>query len=141
MSPPAAEAPVIPTQPTQWRYPVSEAEATTEDRPFLRAVPTSTIQSSEYFRSLADTWNRETGHLSLISQRITHPAYRRIIRMGGTAIPLILREMQRSPTAHWFHALATLADENPIPTDFNGTVEEASDLWIAWGQDRKLIDA
>jgi hypothetical protein len=134
-------AEAIPTQPSHWCYPTAEAKPSADYRDFLQSVPTSTVKASEYFRSLAKEWNRETGHLSLISQRVTHPAYRRIIRMGGTAVPLILEEMRRSPTSHWFHALVILADENPIPQNFNGTVAEAVALWVAWGRQHKLIDA
>lgn len=55
--------------------------------------------------------------------------------MGKSIIPVILDEIEREPD-HWFHALAFLSGENPIPADFNGTVEEAINLWVSWGHDR-----
>lgn len=127
------------TKSTQLYSSIGGIEPSSKYADFLETIPTSTVNVSDYFRSLADEWKRDTGHLSLISQRINHPAYKRIIRMGRTAIPLILEEMQRSP-GHWFHALTMLADSNPVPPDFDGTVDGAAELWITWGRSEKIIN-
>ena len=105
---------------------------------FLEAEPSPTLSVADVFRDLANKWRRDTGHLSLISQRVKHPAYKRVLLMGSDAVPLILEEMRDRPD-HWFHALITLTDDNPVPFDFNGTVEDAAALWVAWGQDNGLI--
>ena len=131
-------AEAIPTQSTHRYYKINDVQAIADYGVFLQSVPTSTENIEEYFRKLADKWQRDTGHLSLISQRVSHPAYRRIIRMGGAAVPMILEDLQRVP-GHWFHALITLADDNPIPSDFDGTIEDAAALWVDWGVDKGLI--
>lgn len=100
------------------------------------ATPTIAIES--YFRSRVMKWKQDTSHLSLVSLRITHPAYREIVLMGRQALPLILAELEEEPD-HWFHALMTLADENPVPAGFSGSVSEAAALWVEWGRSRKLI--
>lgn len=64
------------------------------------------------FRALAKVWRRETGHVSFVSQRIQHPAYKKILSMGESVVPYILEEMEQRPD-HWFHALAFLTGENP----------------------------
>ena len=98
---------------------------------------TPTLECKAYFRVLAKVWKRDTSHLSLVSQRITHPAYKQILSMGKTALPLILAELSVEPD-HWFHALSLLADDNPIPSGFCGTVSEAAELWLDWGRKQNL---
>jgi len=97
--------------------------------------PTVSIDIKVLFRELADEWKRDTAHQSFISQRLQHPAYRRILNMGRSVVPLILEEMERQ-SDHWFYALALLTGENPVPADFTGTVSDAADLWIRWGRSR-----
>lgn len=99
------------------------------------APASATVDSNTLFRRLTETWKRETGHLSSVAKRIQHPAYRKIIEMGSSAIPLILKEIEENPD-HWFHALYTLSGENPVTIDFTGTVTDALDLWIEWGHNR-----
>lgn len=118
--------------------PMGEVKSTSGATSYLEAKPSSTMDASDYFRSLAEEWKHDTGHLSLISKRVSHPSYKRILRMGNAAVPLILEELQRRP-GHWFHALITLADDNPVPADFDGTVEDAAAIWVNWGVDQGLI--
>ena len=99
---------------------------------------TSTVEFDLYFRNLVEAWKRDTSHISLMSLRVSHPAYKEIISMGRQALPLILAELDEKPD-HWFHALSILADENPVSAGFCGTVREAAALWVAWGRDKKLI--
>lgn len=128
----------IPTQSTQRYFPINDVQASADYGRFVQSVPTSTENIEDYFQKLVDEWRRDTAHLSLISQRVSHPAYKRILRMGGAAIPLILEDIQYVP-GHWFHALITLADDNPVPSDFDGTIEEAAALWVDWGVHKGLI--
>ena len=97
-------------------------------------TPTSSISPAARFARLVREWKHDTSHLSLISQRISHPAYRQILRMDPEiVVPLILDEMEREP-GHWFHALMLLTGENPVPRTFRGTVSEAAEYWIRWGR-------
>ena len=147
----SSSAEVMFTEPAEWE--LLEADATpTQDvilplpepvmstyEPRIYLGPVSpTTKYDAYFRSLARDWKRDTSHLSLISQRVTHPAYKQILGMGRTALPLILAELSVEPD-HWFHALSLLADDNPIPSGFCGTVSEAAELWLDWGHSRNLI--
>jgi hypothetical protein len=61
------------------------------------------------FSTLASQWQKETAHSSSLSEKISHRAYLRIIKMGESAIPLILIEMKHRP-GHWFEALDILTD-------------------------------
>lgn len=104
-----------------------------QGRKFCPTPPTESINEKTLFRKLANEWKRETAHQSSIVQRTRHPAYRRILSMGQSVIPLILEDLKKDPD-HWFFALAYLTDENPIPFDFSGTVEDAAEAWIEWGR-------
>src|SRR5580692_8176691 len=43
---------------------------------------------------LIDQWRRETGHLSSIDRKATHPAYQAIIATGNRGVPYVLRELK-----------------------------------------------
>jgi hypothetical protein len=98
------------------------------------ATPAASISTKELFRTLSEKWKAETSHISLVTQRISHPEYLKILSMGKTVVPYILEELEHD-IEHWFHALTLLTGENPIPRDFRGTTEEAAQLWIRWGRE------
>lgn len=133
-----ALAEVVPTEDLEWHMWNASIVPTAEHDRLPIAPVTTTIDFDLYFKELVSEWKRDTGHLSLISQRINHPAYKRIITMGRAALPLILAELRDNPD-HWFHALYLLADENPIPQSFHGSVTEAIELWVDWGCSRNLL--
>lgn len=110
-------------------------ETKNEYQVVLNKVPVASVSSPVLFRRLADKWKRETSHQSQISERLQHPSYLQILRMGKTVVPLIIDELEERPD-FWFFALATLTGENPIPADFTGTVSEAAELWINWGREK-----
>lgn len=59
-----------------------------------------------------------------------HLAYQRIIGLGPSALPLILRELEREPS-HWFWARNAIAGEDAAlgVNDF----DEAVKSWVNWG--------
>ncbi len=89
------------------------------------------------FEALAKKWQRETVHLSLISKKISHPAYFRIVGMGEAVIPLLLEALRDKP-AHWFAALRATANIDPSPADANPSM--AREAWLKWGRSEGLID-
>lgn len=90
----------------------------------------------EEFAGLANQWRSETQHLSLVSKKIAHPAYLRIIGMGKPVIPLLLEELRDRP-AHWFVALKSTANVDPVPGGANPS--QARDAWLAWGRSEGLL--
>jgi hypothetical protein len=89
------------------------------------------------FETLALQWRRETRHLSLVQKKITHPAYFRIVGMGGPVVPLLLEALRDRP-AHWFAALRATANVDPCPPDANPAA--ARKAWLQWGRSQGLID-
>src|SRR5262249_7899620 len=78
-----------------------------------------------YFRHLADEWYEETGGLSILSKRIAHPAYHKVMAMGRDALPFLFRELRDTPE-YWFWALHCITRESPVRTGatFDQTVED-----------------
>jgi len=89
------------------------------------------------FDALSKRWHRDTKHISLISDKIMHPAYLRIIGMGEAAIPLVLTALREKP-AHWFTALRATANTDPAAIDDNPSM--ARKAWIEWGIKEGYID-
>lgn len=87
------------------------------------------------FNSLADRWERETSSLSSPARKAAHPAYQEIIKMGPSAVPLILNRM-KSKGGHWFWALSKLTGESPIPRESHGRISEVRKAWLQWGRER-----
>ena len=66
----------------------------------------------------------------------SHPAYRRIMGMGSSVLPLLLVELQHRPD-HWLVAMNAITGEDPAPKDanFNAAVE----AWLLWGRQKGLL--
>ena len=90
------------------------------------------------FEELALTWSAGTAHLSSPGKLIEHPAYRQIIGLGPSVLPLILRDLQETGR-FWFPALGAITGENPVPDHAAGDVERMTDAWLQWGRANGLI--
>ena len=98
----------------------------------------ATDELEERFVSLRDRWRRETFLLSSIDEICTHEAYQRIIGLGESALPLILRDLEKSP-GHWFWALRAITGETPEGGDIVGDVEAMARRWTDWGRANGLL--
>ena len=85
------------------------------------------------FYRLAAAWKTETGHLSNLTEKCNHAAYRSIVEMGPDAIPLILAELEHEPD-HWFAALRALTGENPVPRAARGRLLPMAQRWLDWAE-------
>jgi len=85
------------------------------------------------FAELARIWHDETEFLSSPIVVAEHAAYREIIAMGGTAIPLIMSEMEERP-GQWFAALRAITGVDPVPVEVSGDVRAMTAVWLDWGK-------
>ena len=85
------------------------------------------------FYRLMAVWKTETSHLSNLTERCNHAAYRSIIEMGPDVVPLILAELEREPD-YWFAALRDLTGENPVPPEVRGKLKDMASSWLDWGE-------
>lgn len=88
------------------------------------------------FIQLTEKWMRETVFVSSLHKKVMHPAYQRIIGLGPCAVPLILRELQRT-RGHWLWALNAITGEDPAPP--TATYSEAVDAWLKWGKENRYL--
>jgi hypothetical protein len=90
------------------------------------------------FEELALSWSADTAHLSSPIKLMAHPAYRQIIALGPSVLPLMLRDLEESGR-FWFPALSAITGENPIPDDAAGDIERMTRAWIEWGHEHGLL--
>lgn len=91
------------------------------------------------FSTLADTWDAQVFMTSSLEKQVLNENYQRIIGLGPTAIPLILRRL-KSMGGNWFWALRAIAGEDPISADDYGDYEEMRKSWVKWGVAKGLIN-
>lgn len=121
--------------------PVIELRSGYRVRYSLRPVGLSSHEPSgaeATFRELADEWREATRLSSSLTEMFLNRAYQRIIGMGPTAVPLILRELQQRP-AHWFWALSSITGEDPVNPEDAGRLRVMTAAWLRWGQERGYL--
>jgi hypothetical protein len=92
------------------------------------------IAAEQRFNKLAEAWKSETELVSKVTKRIMHPAYQKIIGMGESAIPFILKDLSDNGPDDWFWALTAITDENPITKDIAGNMAAMTEAWLQWGK-------
>jgi hypothetical protein len=90
--------------------------------------------------ALAAQWKEESPYLSNSAKMAMLKPYQRIIGMGPDVVPLILEELQREPD-HWFWALESITQEDPVPPDARGKIDQMAEAWIVWGKQQGYIPA
>lgn len=90
---------------------------------------------AEKFAKLVREWKETRPPTSNSDKLAMHPAYQKIIGLGPIAIPLILRELNQS-LSHWFWALHSLTDENPVRPEHRGNLRKMADDWFEWARER-----
>jgi len=91
------------------------------------------------FLLLAGIWRFERPNMSSFRKdRINHPAYQEIIRMGMVVVPFILKDLDER-LDDWFDALERITGENPVPKRSYGKLSEMRTLWQLWGEERGLF--
>lgn len=100
-----------------------------------RRVPDDTRRR---FQELADTWLKESGHLSSTNKMAMLSSYQQIIGLGPGAVPLLLARLREEPN-HWFWALKAITGANPVSPEHVGRVRDMAEDWIRWGQESGIL--
>ena len=87
------------------------------------------------FAKLVDKCKTETAMMSSVCDFTMHPAYQEIIDLGYDVIPLLLRELALRPD-HWFWALRTITNVDPVPHADRGDIKKMTKAWLQWGRDQ-----
>ena len=93
------------------------------------------------FQRLTKEWKSHRNASSSVFDIVCHPAYRKIVRMGERAIPLILRELRSEGNAPhpWFPALHEITGEQPIKNDGRGITSKMAQAWLEWGERKGYV--
>jgi hypothetical protein len=102
--------------------------------PIKDTTPRPTTETVEQrVRRLEATWIAETGYLSDYAEITQHPAFREIIALGESVVPLLLRDLEERPRL-WVWALPEITGESPVPPEDAGNIAKMSQAWLAWGR-------
>src|SRR5476649_353725 len=93
----------------------------------------SSTTVEERFQRLAAEWKEQARYLSNTARMAMLPPYQRIIGMGMPVVPLILEDLRHEPH-HWFWALEAITEQNPVPPESLGKIQEMANAWVQWGQ-------
>jgi len=96
--------------------------------------------AEERFNKLARAWKSETELVSKVSKRVMHSAYQKIIGMGESAIPLILKDLSANGPDDWFWALTAITDANPITDAMAGNMSAMTEAWLQWGRNAGYLN-
>ncbi len=83
------------------------------------------------FPQLAERWERATQLYSSPRQAKAHPAYRDMLAMGRTILPLVFERLRQNP-GHWFLLLHEITGANPVQPGHEGHVRSMVEDWLAW---------
>jgi hypothetical protein len=90
------------------------------------------------FYRLAADWSANTGHISSVSDLVSHQSYQEIIKLGWGVVPYLLEDLQQNKR-FWFPALFAITKVRPFdPRDANNS-QRMTEAWIRWGKRKGLI--
>jgi hypothetical protein len=90
------------------------------------------------FAKHSTKWRHDTAFTSSATDIILHPSYQRIVGLGTDVVPLILRQLEKSPE-YWFWALEAITGENPVPESEKGRIRLMTKRWVDWGRVKQII--
>ena len=96
----------------------------------------------DHFNKYVEEWEKETCLLSSLSASKECISYRKIVRMGARAIPLIMERMERDglESNHWFLPLHDITNgEVKIPQRYRGRIKKMNRLWLEWYRKKQYI--
>ena len=90
----------------------------------------------EQLEKLYLRWKRETGALSLTSQKVSHPSYLQMVGFGAKALPFLFKTIQKSPS-QLILAIQAITKENPVKP--GSSISEAIDSWLNWARENGYV--
>ena len=100
--------------------------------------PSGTVDVEAEFHRLAKSWRRQAAYSSASNLVFEHPAYRSIVALGRTVIPLLLQQVEQRQ-GWWFDALEELTGANPVCEEDAGDFDRTAAAWVQWGRREGFI--
>ncbi len=79
-------------------------------------------------------WDEEAGVTSSPIEMAECDSYRKIVKMGRRALPLIMEQLAANlnDPDHWFMALSEITGEDPVPEKDYGKTLNMAGAWLEW---------
>ena len=106
-------------------------------RHFLSPVSRHRASAEELFRELKEQWKTDTQFLSSTNEIAIHPAYQRIIALGETVLPYLIRDVEAG-AAHWFWALKAITGIDPVDPEHRGNRKSMASDWLRWAREEGM---
>lgn len=105
----------------------------------IQSPPRSPVTESleTRFRKLEAKWKADTQFLSDAGRIIGHPAFQEIINLGDEVVPLLLRDLESSPSL-WVWALPEITGNNPVAASDQGNIRKMTEAWLTWGRQKGI---
>jgi hypothetical protein len=116
----------------------TKGEVWAKTRALIKLPEPAPITEEAKFKRLAEKWMKETAHEPSLAKKSMHPSYQRIMAMGPSIIPSILKEMKKRP-GHWFWALEFLIQDEPNPAVGCDSLKDARTAWLKWGESKGFL--
>jgi hypothetical protein len=96
--------------------------------------PQPVVSETAQFQELVSSWHAERGATSSVTEMVMCRSYLRIIGMGPSAVPLILRRMRHEGAEPdmWFVALQMLTGADPVTEEARGDFAAMARCWLHW---------
>ncbi|MDZ7359114.1 MAG: hypothetical protein ONB46_00090 [candidate division KSB1 bacterium] len=108
------------------------------EKPVAAKKENENARIEQKFQLLAKEWRDETVHLSSMTKLVMHPKYQNIIGMGPAVLPILFRELQKSPD-HWFWALNAITEEDPTNPEDAGDLRKMTEAWLKWAREKGYL--
>lgn len=95
------------------------------------------VKASDFF-TFKENWKKESSAQSSPFAIRMNRNYQKIIGLGDSIIPLILRELKKQPD-DWLYALEMIVRDEEQPTTKKMGFNESISAWIKWGEEKGII--
>lgn len=89
------------------------------------------------FNRLAERWKKNKEIYSLAALVWNDKNYLKILGMGETALPFILKDLEKT-RSNWFHALPLITKENPVKKEDEGNWDKMVTSWLDWAKEKNI---
>ena len=92
------------------------------------------LPDSSLFLLYMQRWDEEAGVTSSPIEMAECDSYRKIVKMGRRALPLIMEQLEAEmeDPDHWFMALSEITGEDPVPEKDYGKTLNMAEAWLEW---------
>ena len=99
----------------------------------------SDLIDEKRFTRLCNQWERECGHLSLISRWNEHPAFTKLVKLAPYVWPLLFKRMWENRAHHLIGIVCThYPDARPVPDEYRGQVPIMVAFWCQWAREKGI---